>query len=329
MKNEICVVTGATGFVGSHLVDLLLEKGYQVRIVARKSSNLQWIDRSRVSVYDCGLDDTGRLAEAFLGANYIYHVAGVVKSKTKEGYHYGNVITTGNVLEAALRTKDTLRKLVVVSSQTAAGPSPAPEPIDEQFFPNPITTYGISKREQEKLCEGYYDRLPITVCRACAVYGERDTEIFIFFRTYASGLMTKVGFDEKRLNLIHIADLVNGLYLASLSEKSRGEIYFLASEETYSWDEVRRVCEKVFQKKSLSISIPHFLVYTISAFAEFFSMFSTAAPTLNIEKARDLTRKYWTCSVKKAVNDFGFRQTISLEEGISKTVNWYREKNWL
>lgn len=329
MKNDICVVTGATGFVGSHLVDYLLAKDYEVRIITREGSDLKWINKNKVKIFSCGLTNPSLLAEAFRGAKYIFHVAGVVKSKSKEGYFEGNVTTTRNVLEAALSTRDSIHKIVVVSSQTAAGPSPTAKPIDETFVPNPITTYGKSKREQELLCEQYFNLLPITICRACAVYGERDTEIFIFFKTFSQGLMTKVGFDEKRLNLIHADDLVAGIYQAAISEKSKGEIYFLASEETYSWDEVKLVCEKVFNKKSLSISIPHFLVYGIAAIAEIFALFSSKAPTLNLEKARDLTRKYWTCSVKKAINDFNFRQNLSLEEGIRKTIKWYRENGWL
>ncbi len=215
-----------------------------------------------------------------------------------------------------------------MSSQTAAGPSPGKEPIDENHQGVPITTYGRSKRQQEEVCKKYFDRLPITICRASAVFGERDTEIFIFFNTFSKGLMTKVGFDEKRLNLIHVNDLVEGLIEAAGSEKSKGEIYFLASEETYSWDEVREACVKVFGKRPMSVSVPHWLVYIIAAIAEFFALFSNAAPTLNIEKAKDLTRRYWTCSVKKAKSHFGFRQNISLENGIQRTIQWYRDNHW-
>ncbi len=326
---EICVVTGATGFVGSHLADYLSGKGYRVKVICRKGSNLRWVDQERVEIFDAGLFDIEKLSEIFEGATYIYHVAGVVKSKTEDGYFTGNVKVTENVLRAALKCTDTLKKIVVVSSQAAVGPSPTQEPINETYPNNPLTTYGRSKYEQEKVCKEYFDRLPITICRASAVYGERDTEIFIFFNTFSKGLMTKVGFDNKKLNLIHVTDLVDGLYRAAVSERSRGEIYFLASEETYSWDEVREVCVKVFNKKPISVCVPHFIVYLIAAIAEFFALFSSQAPTLNIEKARDLTRRYWTCSVDKAKGQLGFRQKLSLYEGISKTIDWYRKNKWL
>ncbi len=328
-KNKIAVVTGANGFVGSHLVDLLLEKDFTVRCITRKTSNLQWLEGKNVEIYDCGLFDKEGLRKAFKGADYIYHVAGVVKSKNPEGYFKGNVETTRNLLEVALELKDTIKKFLVVSSQTAAGPSTAEKPVDEKSQCNPITTYGRSKLAEEELAKSYMDRLPITICRAPAVYGERDTEILIFFKTFNSGLMTTIGFDKKLLSLIHVVDLVNGFYLAAENEKSAGEIYFISSENYYTWDEVGKVTSEVLGKKPLKVKVPHPVVYSIAGIAQFFAMFSSKPATLNLEKARDITRSYWTCDTSKAVTQLGYRQKISLEEGINRTCGWYKEMKWI
>lgn len=137
------------------------------------------------------------MREAFKGANYIYHVAGVVKSKTKEGYFRGNVETTRNLLEVAIENSTTIKRFLVVSSQTVSGPSTKGNPVNEETKCNPITTYGRSKLEEEKLVLSYKDKLPITICRAPAVYGERDTEIFIYFNTFSKGLTTTIGFEKK------------------------------------------------------------------------------------------------------------------------------------
>jgi nucleoside-diphosphate-sugar epimerase len=327
-NGSIAVVTGANGFVGSHLVDLLLERGYRVRALVRESSDLRWLEGKDVELFKSGLFDLDGLRRAFEGAEYIFHVAGVVKSKKPEGYFKNNVGSTANILEVALETPDQFKKIVVVGSQTAAGPSEG-EPIDETRELRPITTYGKSKAEQEKLALSYADRLPVTVCRASAVYGERDTEIFIFFQTFQNGLMTRVGFDEKRLNLIHVRDLVEGLLQAAESERTTGEPYFLASEKLYSWNEIGDITREVIGRKAIRLRVPHFAVYSIAGVAQFFSIFSKKAATLNIEKARDLTRRLWTCSVEKAKEHFGFRQKISAEEGIKRTVAWYREHGWL
>ncbi len=327
-SSSISVVTGANGFVGSHLVDFLLSKNHEVRCITRKSSNLKWLKGKDVKIFDCGLTDQKSLAEAFRGVHYIFHVAGVVKSKTPEGYFKGNVDTTRVLLDSALE-QNTLKKFVVVSSQTAGGPSRNQIPVTEEDLPNPITTYGRSKLAEEELARTYMDKLPITICRAPAVYGERDTEIFIFFNTFSKGLFTTIGFDKKLISLIHVLDLVNGFYLAAVNENSAGNLYYISSEKFYTWEEVGAVTSKILNKKALHIKVPHSIVYTIAAIAQFFSIFSSKAATLNIEKARDITRNAWICDTSRAVKELGYRQNISIEEGITRTCCWYKEQGWI
>lgn len=326
---KTAVVTGANGFVGSHLVDLLLEKGYNVKCVIRKTSNLQWLKNKDVEICDCGLYDKEALKKVVKDADYIYHVAGIVKSKRPEGYFMGNVEPTRILLDAALETSVQLKRIVIVSSQTACGPTLNGSPINETADCNPITTYGKSKLEEEKLARTYMDKLPITICRAPAVYGERDTEIFIYFDTFKKGLLTSIGMKDKSVSLIHVADLVRGFYLAAMSEKSVGETYFITSERPYTWTEVGAVTSRVLSKNPIKVKVPHFVVYNIAAIAQFFSMFSSKPATLNLEKARDLVQSAWTCCSDKALKDFGYKQEISLEEGIRRTVEWYKEMKWL
>ncbi len=328
-KQNIAIVTGANGFVGSHLVDLLIEKKFSVRCLVRKSSNLKWLKEKNIEIYDCGLNDREGLREAFKDVDYIFHVAGVVKSKTPEGYFEGNVDTTRNLLEVALENRNTIKKFLVVSSQTVTGPSLNELPVDENTECRPITTYGRSKLAEEELAKEYMDRLPITICRAPAVYGERDTEILIFFKTFNSGLMTTIGFDKKKLSLIHVLDLVEGFYLAALSEKSAGEIYFISSEKFYTWKEVGDVTSKILNKKPLKVKVPHSIVYLLAGIAQFFAIFSNKPATLNIEKAKDITQKNWICDTSKAKKDLGYRQNISIEDGIKRTCDWYKEMKWI
>ena len=325
----ISVVTGANGFVGSHLVDNLLSKGMKVRCIVRKSSNLRWLEGKDVEIIDSGLFDKDGLRKAFNCASYIFHVAGVVKSKTKEGYFKGNVETTRNLLEVALENKSTIKRFLVVSSQTVTGPSTAGKPVNELSECKPITTYGRSKLEEEKLTLSYKDKLPITICRAPAVYGERDTEILIYFKTFSKGLTTTIGFNKKELSLIHVVDLVEGFYLAAVSEKAIGEIYFIGSEKFYTWQEINAITAKVLNKKPIIFKVPHFLVYTIASNAQFIAIFSNKPATLNIEKAKDITRQYWTCDTSKAIRELGYRQKISIEDGIKKTCDWYKKMKWI
>ena len=324
----ISVVTGANGFVGSHLVDLLLEKGHEVHCIVRQSSNLRWLKDKPVKIYDCGLYDKDSLKPILKDADYLFHVAGVVKAKDKEGYYRGNVDPTRILLEVLTEVNTGIKKVVIVSSQTAAGPSIDGVPVNEKAVPNPITTYGRSKLAQEETARSFMDRLPINIVRAVAVYGPRDTEIYLVFKTYQKGLMTIIGFNKKELSLIHVKDLVDGLYLAGISD-TKGQVYFIGSEEYYNWPQVGEVFAKAIGKKALTIRLPHSLVYTVAAVAQFFAMFSRQAATFNIEKARDFVQAAWTCDVSKAKNELGFRQNMSIDEGIKTTVDWYREKGWL
>ncbi|MBI3123818.1 MAG: NAD-dependent epimerase/dehydratase family protein [Ignavibacteriales bacterium] len=325
----ISIVTGASGFVGSHLVDKLLAEGHHVKCILRSSSSRKWLEGKPVEIVNCGLFDKAALKEVLKGADYIYHVAGIVKAKTEEEYFKGNVESTKTLLDVAAEVNTNLKRFVVVSSQTACGPSFNGKPCSEETQEHPITTYGRSKFAQEALAKSYFDKLPITIVRPPAVFGERDTEVYLIFKTYKAGLMTLIGFDDKKLNLIHVADLVTGIYEASISPNTIGQKYFVASEELYTWPQVGDAIAKALGKRALTLRLPHSLVYSVAAIAQFFAMFSSKAATFNLEKARDFVQPGWTCDVSKAKKDFGFTQKVSLEEGIKRSIDWYKEMKWL
>jgi dihydroflavonol-4-reductase len=329
ISKQIAAVTGANGFVGSHLVDYLLRKNFEVRCIVRKSSNLQWLAGKDVKIFDCGLFDKEGLRESFKDVNYIFHVAGVVKAKDEKGYFKGNVEATKVLLEVASEFKGNIKKFIVVSSQTVSGPAIDGKPVTEEMVANPLTTYARSKMKQEELALSYKDIFPVTICRAPAIFGERDTEIFIYFQVFNRGLTTMIGFDKKELSLLHAADLTEGLYLAAISEKANGEIYFISSEKFYTWDEVGAITSRVLNKKAIRIRIPHFIVFIIAAISQFFAMFSSKPATLNIEKAKDLTQRYWICDTSKAIRELGYRQKVSIEEGIKRTCHWYKQMKWI
>ena len=323
------LVTGGTGFVGSHIVDQLLEKKYSVRCLIRKSSDTKWLSGKPIEFVYGDLFDQSALREAVSGVEYIYHSAGVTKAKTPEEYYRGNAEGTKNILEATISNNSSLRRFVHVSSQTAVGPSPTQTPIEENVPPHPITTYGKSKLEAEKECEKAMSSIPITIVRPPAVYGERDKDVFEFFNTMSKGLQPMVGFSEKYVSLIHVRDLARGIIMAGESENARGQTYFITSKEVYGWKQIGEVTRRIMNKRALAIRLPEFVVYVIAAFAEVGSKFSPKPALINFEKARDMVQDYWTCSHAKAKRDLGFDQQISLEEGIRATIQWYRLDGWL
>jgi dihydroflavonol-4-reductase len=326
----IISVTGGTGFIGSHLIDRLLDQGHEVRALVRRSSNLRWLDGKPVTLVEGDVRDASSLQALLTDVDVVYHIAGVVKARDRAGYFDGNVKATENMLEATHRFAPGLRRFLYVSSQTAAGPSLSLDrPVREDDTPRPITTYGESKWAAEKVVHQWRDRLPWTIVRPPAVYGPRDTEIYIYFQAISRGLNSIIGFDDKRLSLVHSHDLVRGIMLAAEAEHSIGETYFIASEEFYSWPQVGRITANALSKRFVTLRLPHGLVYSVAAVAQSVAALQRKPATLNLEKARDITQRYWICDISKAVRDLGYRQEMPIEKGIVNTVEWYREQKWL
>lgn len=326
----IVSVTGATGFLGSHLVDRLIADGNTVRAMVRRTSNLRWLQGKPVECMECSFRNPDTLIPFVRNADYIYHVAGVVKARTREEYFFGNETATRELLAAAEAHAPGCRRLLLVSSLTASGPSPALDrPVREDTPCRPITTYGESKVAAENVLRNSSGKIPWTIVRPPAIFGPRDTEILVYFQTIARGLNSIIGLNDKRLSLLHSDDLVRGLVLAAEAAVSAGQTYFITSDNFYSWDEVGRTCAAVLQGRSVTLRVPHSIVYLAAALAQAFASIRRQAATLNIEKAKDITQTYWTCDWTKAEKELGFRQEISLEEGIRDTFNWYRAQGWL
>ena len=323
------LVTGATGFIGSHLVELLLSKGHTVRVLLRKTSSLEWLKGLPIEMFYGDLFDMGAMEKAVAGVDYVYHSAGLTKAKTPEEYYRANQEGTRNLLQAALSKAPNIRRFVHISSQAAAGPSPTSAPINEGFPPHPLTTYGKSKQKAEEEVLAVASRMPVTICRPPAVYGPRDKDVFEFFNTYKKGLQPIVGFSEKYVSLVHVTDLVRGFVLAGESEKATGQIYYISSDRAYGWKEVGEATRAAMGRGAIRVRIPEPLVYVISAFAEIGAKFSPKPALINLEKARDMVQDYWTCDSSKALRDFGYKQEISLEDGVRGTVEWYKKHGWL
>lgn len=325
----IAVITGATGFVGSHLADLLLAEGYEVRCTVRRSSNIQWLQNKPVKLYYAGLDSTNDLAEVLHHAQYVFHVAGTVKSLDPQGYHQGNVQTTEILLNAILKYAPHIERVVVVSSLSASGIAPnKQELITETQACLPLTEYGRSKLAQEQLCHSYMNRLPITIIRPPAIYGERDVDVWLFFKSCYKGLIATT-WHEQQFSLVYVGDVVKGILGAALSNNSASQTYFISSERGYFWREIADIVAEHRGKKAITIRIPNWGIRRISTVSEYIGRMRKKAPILNIDKANEMIQNSWVCSHKKATHDFGYQATMPLKKGIVQTLTWYEKMGWL
>lgn len=325
------LVTGATGFIGSHLVDKLLEQGYDVRATIRKTSNLQWLEGKKVELINANLNSLEDCEKAVKDVDYIYHIAGLVAARSYSEFLRANRDATETLLKATLKANPKLQRFVLVSSQTAAGPSHSLDnPQTEDDIPRPITSYGKSKLEGEKVAQSFMKNLPITIIRPPAVYGPRDPAIKDIFRLANKGLATLIGFDEKFVSLIYVDDLIRGMLLAGQSNISEGQTYFITSHQFYTWNEIMETMKVALNKKFLlKFRIPHFAVLGIAAISDFFGRFSKKPPVFDYEKGIDFIQKYWICSPEKARKDLDFVSEISLEDGLTETANWYKSMKWI
>jgi len=295
----------------------------------RKSSSTKWLDGKNVKFVEGDLFSNDVLEKVIKDMDYVFHVAGVVKAKTKEGFYHGNYEATKNLLEITNKANPNIKKFILVSSQAAGGPTRTEKPTDENTKPEPITTYGITKLKAEEEVEKYKDKFPVTIIRPPAVFGPRDTEILIYFKTFSKGLNSVIGFDAKYLSLVYVEDLADGIILAAESEIANGQKYFICMDKAFNWDEIGSVTSKLLGKKALKIRLPHSVVYSVGYLAELFSTFSKKPATLNIEKCKDITQLRWVCSNEKAKKELGFKPKFSLEEGFKKTIDWYRDAKWI
>ncbi len=323
------LVTGANGFVGSHLVEALLSKGYQVRCLVRKTSNLRWLAGLKVEYAYADIAERDSLKDVIRELDFIFHVAGLTKAKTKEEYFEVNALGTKNLIEACLNENPNIRRFVYISSQAAVGPGNDKKPLEERTACRPITYYGESKLEGERIVLKHSSSLPVTVIRPPAVYGPRDPDMLGFFKIANKGFRISFGWGESFLSLVYVKDLVEGVIRAAENPKSAGQIYFIADDRCYSWSEAFKIIARALNKKTIPLRIPKSLVFLMAFISENLGKLSGKTLAFNLQKAKEITQRYWLLDVSKAKSELGFSPEYGLKRGAEETVRWYKEEGWL
>lgn len=323
------LVTGATGFIGSHLVERLARRGVFVRCLVRKTSNLRWLQGLDVEYAYGDITEYGTLTSAVTGVDTVFHLGGMTKAHTEEELYLANANGTVNLIKAVVENNPRLKRFVYVSSQAAAGPSPDGGPIAESDPAHPITPYGESKLSGEEAVLTFHSQIPVTIVRPSVVYGPRDTDIYIIFRFVSRGVKPVIGWRKRYVSLIYIDDLVEGILLAAEKEEAAGQIYFLVSDPMATYQELDRMIAGSLKKKAVTVFVPIGLFKMVVAIIEMIFRMQGKLPTVNRRKVRDLQERYWICDGSKARDELGFRPRVSLHEGIERSVAWYRDSGWL
>lgn len=323
------LVTGATGFIGSHLVESLLAKGYEVICTVRTTSDLTWLKDLKITLVEGDITDRDSLIAPVKAADYIFHVGGITKAKKEAAYYKINADGSRILFEVCLEHNPGIKKIVHVSSLAAGGSTPIGRPRVETDPDAPLTYYGKSKLEGEKYALQYNKHLPITIIRPPAVYGPREKDIFFYFQLIHAHVMPVLGLNKKYLSLVYVKDLVNAIVLAAESQKSNGQMYYVDDGQIYSWQDLSKGIQKALGNWALPIPIPEYLITAAAYVSEALAYLSSKPALLNKQKIIELKQKSWATSSDKIRKELGFTSQYDLEKGCSEAVDWYRKNNWL
>lgn len=322
------LVTGATGFVGSHLVDLLVERGEEVSCTVRATSSLRWLEGKRLRLVETDFTDPASIDRALEGVDAVYHVAGVIAERSGPGYVRANTSLTRAVVEGCLR-RQTPPRLLHVSSLAAAGPSPAGVANRETDPPAPISWYGRSKLESERILQEQAASLDWVIVRPPAVYGPRDRGLLPVFRMVRYRLQPRIGGGRRLLSLVSARDLAGGLMLAMQSAATSGQTYYVAHPEPLSMVDVGRLVARAIGVRAFEAPVPDPLLRAAAALAEVPQRIARRPLPFNRDKAREMCQTGWVCDPSRAERELGFKAQTGHAEGLAEAARWYREQGWL
>jgi nucleoside-diphosphate-sugar epimerase len=321
------LVTGANGFVGSHIVEKLVENGVNVFCLVRKTSNLRWLEGLPLKYIFADFDAESSLGDAVKNMDFVVHCAGAVRARTKQDYFKVNCQNTVNLCNAILKCGVNLKKFIFMSSQAAQGGSSAKFLRKLSDKEEPVSDYGISKLAAENeirtLLTG---KIPYTILRPASVYGPRDKDIFILFNLVKKHL--KLFTVSKRyLQVVFVKDVVNVVDSCLKNSKTDGKTYYLADGEFYTWKKIAEIIAKVQDIKTIPVPLPDFVFKFVSFAAEFLAMFGKKTPVLNKQKIIEMLQYSWSADITLVKKDLNVSFT-PFEIGSKVTYNWYADNKY-
>ena len=331
----VYLVTGATGFIGSHLCEELAKRGKKTRCLVREKEtgemhkeNEKMLRSIGAEIYYGDLNDRGSLKNIAKGVDVVFHLAAIARPMNipREKYFEVNVEGTKNLFEACKGEK--IRKIVHVSSISAIGPSRDGKPVSEKTSARPVDTYGESKLESEKAAFDFIKKykLPVVIVRPPMIYGPGDFELLKLFKAVNTGFFpVNMGGGKGHFEFCFVKNLVKGIILAS-EKGAVGEIYHLSAERAYTLAEVAGTIAKAEKKSLLKLPFPKAVFWLGGKAMEISGRIFGFHPPFKGGTMEWMTTDYWVSDISKAKKELGYRQEFSLQEGVEETVAWYKKK---
>jgi dihydroflavonol-4-reductase len=319
------LVTGATGFVGSHLVEALQNDSVEVTALARSASKAADLAQCGVRVVNGDLHDTAGLERAVRDQDVVYHVAGVVAARDEAEFLRSNRDGTRNVLTAAERQGRP--RFVLVSSLAAAGPAPRGAPLSGTESPHPVTAYGRSKLAAEQIVRS--STLPWSIVRPPIVYGPRDREVLKFFRLARLGVAPVFGDGSQELSAVHAADLAQALMAVTKAPATIGGTYYACHPQVFTSAELGQAVGAAMGRSVVRLSLPQAVGRALLAITEISARLTRRVTILTTDKANEFFQPAWTGDPAPLTRDSGWRARQDLSSGLADTYQWYRKAGWL
>jgi nucleoside-diphosphate-sugar epimerase len=321
------LVTGGTGFIGSHLIERLLQEKTEVYALVRNPKKLERLGfGGDLRTLPGDLDS---LPELPAGLDVVFHLAGITKAARTKDYYRVNLGGTASLL-AGLTARKAPVRLVHLSTQAAGGPTlPSGRPRREDDPAAPVSPYGLSKLKAEEEVLRRRNELSVAVLRVGPVYGPRDADFLDYFRWLRRGWLPRFGRREIPLSVVYVADVVSAAMLAARPELGSGEIFNIASEEPVTWESMGETAARLMGRRVRRVRIPLALSFLVCTAAEGSARLTGRPTALNRSKYAEMKETVWTMDVSKAKAVLGFTAAYSLEDGLRETIAWYSRQGLL
>jgi nucleoside-diphosphate-sugar epimerase len=321
------LVTGATGFVGSHLAEALVRKGDEVTALVRSPRKATLLEQLNVRRIAGDLENAEALRSAVSGQEVVYHVAGLVAARNEAEFLRANRDATASLLRAIVEVGETAPRFVLVSSMAAGGPSPRGKPLQGDEPPAPVTQYGRSKLAGEAIVRAA--DIAWTIVRPPMVYGPRDREVLKLFKLTRSGIAPVFGDGTQELSAVYGPDLAEALIAVGSSARTVGKTYYACHPEIFrSADLVKQVGAMVGRSVRV-IPLPDWVARSALSVTSLAARLTGQATILTPDKANEFLQPAWTGNPVPLMHDSGWRPAHDLSRGLAATANWYREEGWL